>query len=191
VSRCLVGVSSHREKRYLTVTTFISPISLTAPSSVATERDLRVLSVPNPVSGLRTFEISSSHISIRGETAKPMRLSPPARTWARSTQLPPPLTLDIRFRSLPLAVSNLEDPISLPCLERKRLLDCKPSLSPKPGVELSTLVAISRLSLTTTSLGWSEIAPRNKSLSTGTVQDRSFIPSTSILHNSTDAVPAV
>jgi len=57
------------------------------------------------------YEVSPNPISILGETAGPMRLSPPDQ----SVGLPdsaPPLTSDSRSKGLSLDVSDFEDPFS-------------------------------------------------------------------------------
>lgn len=57
------------------------------------------------------YEVAPSSISVLGETAEPMRLSPPSQ----SVDLPdpvPPLTSDSRSKGLSLDVGDFEDPFS-------------------------------------------------------------------------------
>jgi hypothetical protein len=101
------------------------------------------------------YEVSSNPISILGETAGPMRISPPSQSVGLPDSVPPAHapTVGPRVSRWMLATSKIRFlPISLPCLERKRLSDCKLGLQPLNLVSnLSVLVAASRLSLTTTS----------------------------------------
>ena len=55
--------------------------------------------------------MSSNPISVLGETAGPMRISPPSHNVGLPDSAPP-LTSDSRAKSLSLDVSDFEDPFS-------------------------------------------------------------------------------
>lgn len=153
------------EEKSTSLTSLALSISLIVPASVATEPDLHVLDAPNPVWGVHVF-------MRRPRIPSPFWAKPqdrcvclhPVSTWACPTQsLSSRPTVGPRAFPWTWMISKIHSlPISLPCLERKRLLDCELDPCPQPSVPLSVLIAASRPFLTTTNLGCWETVLKNK-----------------------------